>query len=76
MGTHLAEFDAQRELTEEDMVLSVLLRVSGRPFILGALDRRSPRRPPPDDASRAWWKVPCRTAVPRRGFVGFIGEMR
>lgn len=57
-GTDLALLAAHRELTAEEMLLSVLLKVSGRPLVLGALDRRSPRRPPPDDASLAWWKVP------------------
>ena len=62
--TNLALLEAHRELTAEEMLLSVLLKVSGRPLVLGALDRRSPRRPPPDGASLAWWKVPYRATVP------------
>lgn len=64
--TNLALLEAHRELTAEEMLLSVLLKVSGRPLVLGALDRRPPRRPPPDGASLAWWKVPYRATVPTK----------
>jgi len=76
-GTNLALLEAHRELTAEEMLLSVLLKVFGRPFVLGALDSRSPRRPPPDGASLAWWKVPYRAAMSKKVDVDFYwGKVR
>lgn len=60
---HLALRDEHWELTQEEILLNVLLNVSGRPLILGALHNRSRLPPPPDGPSLAWWKVPCSGSV-------------
>lgn len=70
--SHLAPCDEHWELTEEEILLNVLLNVSGLPSILGALHNRS--RPPPDGPSLAWWKVPCSRVV-RVSFC-FYGQYR
>lgn len=59
---YLVLYVEHRELTEDEMLLSVLLSVSGRSAILGALESRS--RPSPDRASLAWWNLPCSGAPP------------
>lgn len=54
--------DENMELTEEEIRLKVLLKVSGRPFIAGALAAFFP--PLATAASLAWWKVPCHRFAP------------
>lgn len=58
---HLALCEEHWELTDDEILLNVLLKVSGRPLILGALHDWF--RFPPDGPNLAWWKVPCTSIV-------------